>query len=61
MPVCVGFGISTAEHTATVGAYADGVVVASAIVDLVEKATSRDEAVETVAKFVAELKAPLRG
>ncbi|MCZ6782350.1 MAG: tryptophan synthase subunit alpha [Proteobacteria bacterium] len=61
VPVCVGFGISTAEHAAAVGAYADGIVVGSAIVDLVEKATSRDEAVETVAKFVAELKAPLRG
>jgi tryptophan synthase alpha chain len=32
LPVCVGFGISTPEQAAAVGALADGVVVGSAIV-----------------------------
>jgi tryptophan synthase alpha chain len=59
-PVCVGFGISTPEHAAEVGAYADGVVVGSAIVDLVEKSESRSEAIDRVSRFVAELKKPLR-
>ncbi|MFI5311048.1 MAG: tryptophan synthase subunit alpha [Gemmatimonadales bacterium] len=32
LPICVGFGISTADQARTVGALADGVVVGSAIV-----------------------------
>ena len=59
-PVCVGFGGSTPEHAAQIGGYADGVVVGSAIVDLIESAAGPDEAVEAVARFVGELKAALR-
>jgi len=33
LPVCVGFGIKTADHAAAVARIADGVVVGSAIVD----------------------------
>ena len=41
VPVCVGLGVSTGEQAAAVGAYADGVIVGSALVraltaDLVE-------------------------
>jgi tryptophan synthase alpha chain len=60
VPVCVGFGVSTPEHASAVGAYADGVVVGSALVDRIDRAASSDEAVEVAAAFVAELKAPLR-
>ena len=60
VPVCVGFGISTPDQAAAVAGYADGVVVGSAIVDRVGAASSTDEAVESVATFVAEMKAPLR-
>lgn len=60
VPVCVGFGVSTPEHAERVGAFADGVVVGSALVDRIEAAPSPAEAVEAAAQFVAELKAPLR-
>jgi tryptophan synthase alpha chain len=60
VPVCVGFGVSTPAHAAEIGRYADGVVVGGAIVDRIERAKSRDAAVSDVARFVAELKAPLR-
>jgi tryptophan synthase alpha chain len=60
LPVCVGFGVSTAEHAAEIGRYADGVVVGSAIVERIERAATPDEAVDSIARFVAELKAPLR-
>ena len=60
VPVCVGFGISTPEQAAEVGRYADGVVVGSAIIDAVEAAGGREEAVDAVARLVAALKAPLR-
>ena len=60
IPVCVGFGVSTPAHSREIGAYADGVVVGSAIVDRIEQAPSREAAVDAVAQFVSELKAPLR-
>jgi tryptophan synthase alpha chain len=37
LPICVGFGISTAEHARNVGRLADGVVVGSAIVKAAEQ------------------------
>jgi tryptophan synthase alpha chain len=60
VPVCVGFGVSTPEQAEQIGRYADGVAVGSAIVNRIEEAASPDEAVESVAAFIAELKAPLR-
>jgi tryptophan synthase alpha chain len=61
VPICVGFGVSTPEHARRVGAFADGVVVGSALVDRIDRAASPDEAIEVAAQFVVDLKAPLRG
>jgi tryptophan synthase alpha chain len=61
IPVCVGFGISRPEHAREVGRYADGVVVGSALVSVIEAAPSRAAAVDAVAKFAREMKAALRG
>lgn len=36
-PVAVGFGISTPEQAAQIGAFADGVIVGSALVKIIEK------------------------
>jgi tryptophan synthase alpha chain len=60
VPVCVGFGVSTPAHAQAIGEYADGVVVGSAIVDRIEQAASKADAIDAVASFIAELKAPLR-
>lgn len=60
IPVCVGFGISTPDQAAEVAAYADGVVVGSAVVNLIEAAGSPDAAVASVATFIGELKAAVR-
>jgi tryptophan synthase alpha chain len=68
VPVCVGFGVGTPDHAAKIGAYADGVVVGSAIVDKIESAVSNAKgradataaAVEEVGRFIEELKKPLR-
>jgi tryptophan synthase alpha chain len=38
LPIAVGFGISTAEHVAAVGEFADAAVIGTTIVSLIEKA-----------------------
>lgn len=37
LPLVVGFGISTAQHVRQVSEYADGAIVASALIDAIEK------------------------
>jgi tryptophan synthase alpha chain len=59
-PICVGFGIAQPAQVATVGALADGVVVGSAIVRMIEERADSPTLVDDVATFIAELKAPLR-
>ena len=43
LPVCVGFGISTPEQAQAIGRLADGVIVGSALVGLVERSASDAE------------------
>jgi tryptophan synthase alpha chain len=59
-PVCVGFGIGSAEQAGLVGREADGVVVGSAIVNVVERYAGSTELLSRVGDFIAALKAPLR-
>ena len=60
VPICVGFGIATPQQSEEVGRFADGVVVGSAFVDVIERASSRQDAVDAVARLASELMAPLR-
>jgi tryptophan synthase alpha chain len=59
-PVAVGFGISTPEQVASVAALAEGVVVGSALVRLVEEHGDDPELPALLARRVRELTAPLR-
>ena len=59
-PICVGFGIGTPAQAAAVGQAADGVIVGSAIVQLVEKHAGSSDLVTKVGDFIAALKEPLR-
>jgi tryptophan synthase alpha chain len=59
-PLGVGFGVSTPEQVAAVGRIADGVIVGSAIVRLVERHSSSPKLVDELGDFIAALKAPLR-
>ncbi|HET9488303.1 MAG TPA: tryptophan synthase subunit alpha [Methylomirabilota bacterium] len=59
-PVCVGFGIGRPEQVAAVGGMADGVIVGSAIVQLIEQRVASPSLVADVGAFIAALKAPLR-
>jgi len=60
VPVCVGFGISTPEQVREIGRFSDGVVVGSAIVNLIEAAETPGPAVVSVSEFVVKLKHALR-
>jgi tryptophan synthase alpha chain len=56
LSVGVGFGISTPEQAREVARYADGVVVGSAIIRLIEENHERKDMVERVSSFARELK-----
>jgi tryptophan synthase alpha chain len=60
VPVCVGFGVSTPEHSTRLGRFADGVVVGSALVNAIAETSTLDEAVDAASRFVTALKAPLK-
>ncbi|MCX7816523.1 MAG: tryptophan synthase subunit alpha [Syntrophales bacterium] len=55
LPVVVGFGISTPEQAAEIASFADGVVVGSAFVKLMDS-VSREDLVEKVCKFASSIK-----
>ena len=59
LPIAVGFGIRSPEQAAAIGAVADGVVVGSAIVDLVGQHGAK--AAGPVRDYVASLRAALDG
>ncbi len=55
LPLAVGFGLSTPEHIAEVTSYADGAVVASAIINLIDRC-AEGEQVEAVKHYVESLR-----
>jgi tryptophan synthase alpha chain len=59
-PIAVGIGVSTPEHVRLVAEMADGVVVGSAIVKLIEDLQGRDDRLHRVGDFIAALKAETR-
>ena len=56
LPVAVGFGISSPEHVREIAAFADGVVVGSAIVKVIEKTGDTPELAARVAEFSRSLR-----
>ena len=58
VPVCVGFGISSPEHAAAVAkAGADGVIIGSRIVSLIEENLgNKEKCVEAISTFISEVK-----
>jgi len=65
LPVCVGFGVKTAEHARLIGASADGVVVGTAIVNQVATSLDKDgkasaDTVQAVVTFVNGLSSGVR-
>lgn len=61
LPVAVGFGISTPEQVQSVGRFADGVVVGSALVRIVEQRQRDSDLPAALRREVETLAAPLHG
>ncbi len=61
VPVCVGFGISKTEHAAAIAqAGADGVIIGSKIVELIEhNLGSREKMLTEISTFLTEVKSAL--
>lgn len=59
--VCVGLGVTTGKHAAKVAAYADGVIVGSALVRCLTENSDEEAGLEALRLKVAELAAGVRG
>lgn len=55
LPILVGFGVSRREHVENIARFADGAVLASAMLDSVSKVPTKDAA-ETAAQFIRGLR-----
>jgi tryptophan synthase alpha chain len=60
MPIVVGFGISNAAQAKEIAAVADGVVIGSAIVKLIDENRNNRELVKIVTDYTREIKEVLR-
>jgi tryptophan synthase alpha chain len=62
VPVCVGFGISKAEHAATVAsAGADGVIIGSKLVQLIEdNLRNKEKMLREIAVFLTEVREAIK-
>jgi len=56
LPIAIGFGISTPNQAQTMGKCADGVVVGSAIVRIIEQHRNSPQLLKKVGEFVAQLR-----
>ncbi len=56
LPVCVGFGISDLSQAKSVAKVADGVIMGSAIIDIIKKSSGSQEAVSNVGRFIGQIR-----
>lgn len=61
LPVCLGFGISSGSDARRLAPMADGIIVGSALVRLIEEAPEGADLAELVAGKIGELRAGLDG
>ena len=60
LPIAVGLGVSNAEQARDVASFADGVIVGSAFISLVQNASNEKEGVEKVRVLARELAQAVR-
>ncbi len=60
-PVAVGFGIKTPEQAAEAGALGDGVIVGSALIDVMEREEGDEEKLRAACRYIESLRRALEG
>ncbi len=56
LPVCVGFGISNPQQAREISREADGVIVGSALVEIIERAPNKRRMIQDTQSFVSQMK-----
>ncbi len=59
LPLAVGFGVSTSEQAAAVASYADGVIIGSALVDMIARSASLATALTDLGVYLGEVGAAM--
>jgi tryptophan synthase alpha chain len=59
LPLAVGFGVSTLEQAVAVASYADGVIIGSALVDMIARSASLDTALTDLGVYLGEVGAAM--
>jgi tryptophan synthase alpha chain len=57
LPICVGFGISTPQQVKKVISYADGFIIGSALIKIMEEEKNKEKMFKKVENFVKEIQA----
>ncbi|MBN1472040.1 MAG: tryptophan synthase subunit alpha [Syntrophaceae bacterium] len=60
MPIAVGFGISKPEQAKAIGRFADGIVIGSAIVRLIDENKNNRNLLKIVSDYISDIKKELR-
>jgi tryptophan synthase alpha chain len=60
LPIAVGLGVSTREQAKSVAGYADGVIVGSAFIKVLQEATSEEEGLKSVKELAQQLSLGVR-
>ena len=60
LPLAVGFGISNPKQAGEIARFADGVIIGSAVVRLIDENKNNSDLVEIVSKYIREIKDALR-
>ena len=60
LPLAVGFGISNPKQASEIARFADGIVIGSAVVRLIDENKNNSDLIEIVSKYVREIKDALR-
>ena len=62
LPVLVGFGISSSEVAQSIGSFADGVIIGSVLVDLIDKNSQLPAVMlDEVSRFISGVRVALDG
>lgn len=59
LPICVGFGIKTAETAAQVARVADGVVIGSALVDIISQPAKASDRISAISDYCSHIREAL--